>query len=43
MYSTEGNMKLVDFMHSGFSSFWSARWPLSMRSALQNPGKQFLR
>lgn len=25
MYSMEGNMKLVDFMHSGFSSFWSAR------------------
>lgn len=21
MYSTEGNMNLVDFMHSGFSSF----------------------
>lgn len=42
MYSTEGNMNLVDFMHSEFSSYWSARLPLSMRSALRNPGKLFL-
>lgn len=37
MYCTEGNMNLVDFMHSEYSSYWSARVPLSMRSESQNP------
>lgn len=37
MYSSGGNMNLVDFMHSEFSSDWNARWPLNKRSALWNP------
>ncbi|KAG1954131.1 hypothetical protein F2P79_009449 [Pimephales promelas] len=37
MYCTEGNMNLVDFMHSEYSSYWSARLPQSMRSESQNP------